>query len=181
MNYIKLNIIIQRVIRGLHDEFKFHSCSARGSFNITLPRIPKLTISARALSSGKTEDGVHELIIIDLDPPITVGVETAERFAKLFDDDAGADKSIERDAGGRSSTGNSLVGLSIIFLLYEVKQRGRQVVSKLSESVAKFCTVNSSGTITVEMSEDVLPVLDILPQTRELVETDRSATVCIED
>jgi len=124
---------------------------------------------------------VHELVVVDLDPPVAIGVEASKRFADLFDDDARADKTVKGDPWGWHSTSNNLVGFDIIFLLYEVKQWGGQVVSELGEGVTKFTAIYRPRAITVEMLENILPVLDIFPQTRELVETDGSAAVGIED
>ena len=51
----------------------------------------------------KTQDRGHELVVIDLNPPITIGVEPSERLAELFDNDTSADEAVECNAGWGST------------------------------------------------------------------------------
>ncbi len=62
-----------------------------------------------------------------------------------------------------------------IFLLHKVEQRRGEVVPELSERVAQLVTVDRSRAVSVEVLEYVLPVFDVLPQTRELQQMDMSA------
>ena len=48
-----------------------------------------------------TEDGVHELIVADLHPTISIGIQLLEGLRKGLDHDTSPDETIERDAGGR--------------------------------------------------------------------------------
>lgn len=50
-------------------------------------------------ASRRAEDSAHELLIIDLDPTIAVGIKPLERFRKGLDNDARAHEAIEGDAG----------------------------------------------------------------------------------
>lgn len=47
---------------------------------------------------------MHELIIVDLDPSITIGIQPLEGLAKLFDDDTCTDKSVKRDSRWRATS-----------------------------------------------------------------------------
>jgi len=44
---------------------------------------------------------VHELVVIDLNPPITIGIEPSERLAELLDNDTSADEAVEANARWR--------------------------------------------------------------------------------
>ena len=55
----------------------------------------------------------------------------------------------------------------------------REVVSKLVEGLSELVGVDGARVVTVEVAVDVLPVLDVLPQARELVEADRPAPVSV--
>ena len=48
--------------------------------------------------SRQTEDGVHELVVVDLHPAVAVRVELLERLGDLLDDDARAHEAVEGDA-----------------------------------------------------------------------------------
>ena len=56
---------------------------------------------------------MHELIIVDLDPPIPIRIELPKRFAQLLDNNASADESVERDSRCGSTTDSGLVSFSI--------------------------------------------------------------------
>ena len=51
------------------------------------------------LDSGRAEHGLHELIVVDLDPAVAIGVEPLEGLGEGLDDDTGANEAVERDAG----------------------------------------------------------------------------------
>ena len=53
-----------------------------------------------------TEDGVHELLVVDLHPSVAIGVELLERLREGLDHDARTHEAVERDAGGRGSRHN---------------------------------------------------------------------------
>ena len=53
----------------------------------------------------------------------------------------------------------------------------REVVSKLVEGLPELIGVDGARVVAVEVAVDVLPVLDVLPQSRELVEADRPAAI----
>jgi hypothetical protein len=62
--------------------------------------------------SGRAEDSLHELVVINLYPAVAVGVEPLEGLGEGLDDDARADEAVERDArrratreGGRGGVG----------------------------------------------------------------------------
>ena len=56
-----------------------------------------------AVLSRQAQHDLHEPIIVDLNPPIAVGVATLERLGDLLDHDARTDESVKRDARERSS------------------------------------------------------------------------------
>jgi len=56
---------------------------------------------------------LHELIIINLDVPSALGIESRKRLAELLDDDARADETVERDSRLWSTHGGSLVGFYV--------------------------------------------------------------------
>ncbi len=116
-------------------------------------------------------------------------IEAPERLAQLLDDDARADEAVERNAWRGRVASSGLCGfrncpargqlLSVvvfmqqrdrrtIFLLHKVEQRRGEVVPELPERVAQLVTVDRSRAVSVEVLEYVLPVFDVLPQTREL-------------
>ena len=47
---------------------------------------------------------MHELLVVDLHPSVAVRVELLERLRNLLDDDACADKAVERDTRRGSVT-----------------------------------------------------------------------------
>jgi hypothetical protein len=52
---------------------------------------------------------VHELVVVDLDPSIAVGIELPKALAELLNNNASTDKSVERDPRRRSTPRGSLV------------------------------------------------------------------------
>lgn len=54
------------------------------------------------VGSRSSEDGLHEGIVIDLNPSGTVGVQAIKRFGELFNDDASADEAVECNSGWAS-------------------------------------------------------------------------------
>ena len=70
-------------------------------------------------------------------------------------------------------------GVHTIFLLEEFEEAWGEVVPELSESFPQFATVDGTRAVSVKVLEDVLPVLDVLPETSELVEPDSSTSVNI--
>ena len=78
-----------------------------------------------------------------------------------------------RKAGG----GGGEEGALTVLGLEEAEERGREVVAELLQRIGELLPVDRARAVTVEVAEDVLPVLDVLPQARELVEPDRSAPV----
>ena len=57
----------------------------------------------------KAEDSVHELVVVDLDPSIAVGIELPKALAKLLNNNASADKSVKGDTRRRGTTCGRLV------------------------------------------------------------------------
>lgn len=49
-------------------------------------------------SSRQAQHSMHELLVVDLQPPVAVRVELLERLRDLLDDDARAHEAVERDA-----------------------------------------------------------------------------------
>lgn len=60
--------------------------------------------------SGQAQDGVHELIIVDLDPSIPIIIQLLEALAELLDDNTSTDESIKGDSRRRAATRCGLVG-----------------------------------------------------------------------
>lgn len=56
---------------------------------------------------------MHELIVVDLDPAIAIGIKPTKGLAELFDDDARTHEAIERDSGGGDATASGLVGFNV--------------------------------------------------------------------
>ena len=54
-----------------------------------------------------------------------------------------------------------------------------EVIAELAERLVQLVGVDRTGTVAVKVAVDVLPVLDVLPQARELVEADRPAPVSV--
>ena len=52
-------------------------------------------------TSRKTQHGLQELLIVDLNPAISVGIMASKRFGKLPDDDASTDEAIKGDSRRR--------------------------------------------------------------------------------
>ena len=61
--------------------------------------------------------------------------------------------------------------------LDEVEEGWREVVPELVQGLLEFLPVDRARAVPVEVPVHVLPVLDVLPQPRELVEPDRPAPV----
>lgn len=55
----------------------------------------------------------------------------------------------------------------------------RQVVSKGTQSLAHFVSVDTAGAIAVECLEAALPVFNVFPQSCKLLEIDGSGTVYV--
>ena len=45
---------------------------------------------------------------------------------------------------------------------------GREVVPELTEGGVQLLTVDGARTVTIKVSEDVLPILDVFPESSEL-------------
>jgi len=112
---------------------------------------------------------VDNRIIIDLNPPITVGIKSAERFRQRLDHDTGADKAVECDTW-RRATGRRGRGFAIIFALDEVEELGVEGVPELGHSLGEFYSVDGAGVVSVKVFKDTLPILNITPETRKLAE-----------
>ena len=54
--------------------------------------------SYHSITSRKAKNSQHELIIVDLDPSIMIGIQLLEGLGKLFDDNTSSDKSVKRDS-----------------------------------------------------------------------------------
>lgn len=67
-----------------------------------------------------------------------------------------------------------------VLLRHNVQQFGRKPVAKRLQSVRQFVLVDGSGSILVKVTEDALPILDVLPEACEFVEADLSAPVHVE-
>ena len=61
--------------------------------------------------------------------------------------------------------------------LNETQELRREVVAKLAEGLVELLSIDRARVVPVEVTIYVLPVLDVLPQPRKLVEPDRSAPV----
>lgn len=136
---------------------------------------------------------MHELVVVDLDPTIPVGINLLERLGQLLDDDTSPDESIEGDSGlgpSRWSTtvsrdtgrgGTSRGFKHIVFSLDELEELRGQIVSELLQSSLELCTVDRTRTVPVKVLEDILPVLDVLPESSKLIESDGPAAVGVKD
>lgn len=65
-------------------------------------------------SSRKRQNGLHELIVVDLDPSIPIAVQLGERLADLLDHDAGPDESVEGNTRSGSVTCGHPAGFNIL-------------------------------------------------------------------
>lgn len=61
----------------------------------------RTTLNGRGKCSGCAENSAHELIVVDLDPSIAVGVESLEGLRQGLDNDARAHEAVEGDSGRR--------------------------------------------------------------------------------
>ena len=55
-----------------------------------------------------------------------------------------------------------------ILALEQVQQARREVVAELRQRLAQLALVDRPGAVAVEVAEDILPVLDVLPEAGEL-------------
>ena len=78
--------------------------------------------------SWQAQHDLHEPIIINLNPPITVGVVTLERLSDLLDDDARAYESVKRDA--RERTPGVRHGRRVL-ALNEFNEARREAISEM--------------------------------------------------
>jgi hypothetical protein len=67
-----------------------------------------------------------------------------------------------------------------VFPLDELEELRRQVISELFEGGLQLCAVDRTRMVLVEVFVDVLPVLDVFPESSEFVEPNSSAAVGIE-
>jgi hypothetical protein len=77
-----------------------------------------LSLSGR-IHSGQAQNGVHETVIVDLHPAVSIRVQLLERLAELFDDDAASDESVEwdsRSAGRTARTWGHSVAHAVLVL-----------------------------------------------------------------
>jgi hypothetical protein len=63
--------------------------------------------------SRKTENSLHELIIVDLNPSITISIQPSKGLAKLLDNDTGTNKSVKRDSRWRTASTTRCRGFDI--------------------------------------------------------------------
>lgn len=61
-----------------------------------------------------------------------------------------------------------------------MQQFRRQSVTKRLQRIGQLTLVDRSRTVLVEMAEDALPILNVLPQAGKLVEADLAAAVHVE-
>jgi hypothetical protein len=54
--------------------------------------------------SRKTKNSLHKLIIVDLNPSITIGIQPSKGLGKLFDNNTCANKSVKRNPRRRTSS-----------------------------------------------------------------------------
>ena len=58
--------------------------------------------AAPECTSQQHEHGFHELVAVDLDPVVVVGVELSKRSLEVLDEHAHAREAVEGDAGRRT-------------------------------------------------------------------------------
>ena len=125
----------------------------------------------------QAQHDLHKLIIVDLNPPIAVGIETFERLGDLLDDDTRPHEPVERDTRERPRRvrhGRRVLALDELDEARRETIPGgseRSVASraeeerctmhapKLSERIPEFTRVDRPRMIPIEMSKEVLPVL----------------------
>jgi len=113
-------------------------------------------------------------------PTIAVAVESGERLGYLLHNDARAHEAVERDARLNPWVGTGL-WYRCVFALQEIEQLRGKPVTKLVQSILELGTIDTAGSIAVEVVEDALPILYVLPQAGKLVETDLTAPISVED
>jgi len=109
---------------------------------------------------------VHELLIVDLDPTITIRVDFLEGLGERLDDDATADESIEGHARGRLSVSvpdSWTDTFYIVFSFQEVHKLRRQVVSKLLQCVGEFLSIDRATPVSIKVLENILPIFNVFP------------------
>ena len=74
-----------------------HASPAHSSYASCVLHPTTLQGRADTFPSRQAQDGVHELVVVDLHPAVAVGVEPLERLADLLDDHARAHEAVERD------------------------------------------------------------------------------------
>lgn len=72
-------------------------------------------------------------------------------------------KRIAQGEGGQVKQGRLTV-----FALDKLEELRREVVAELAERVVQLVRVDRAGSVAIEVPVDVLPVLDVLPQSCEL-------------
>jgi len=132
----------------------------------------------QTFSSRQAENSLHELIIADLNPPIAVRIEFLECLAELLDNDTCTYEAVEGNTGD-SGTGN-MRGCGV-FLLDEVNHLRGEIETELLESLLKFLAVDGTRSITIKVPEDILPILNVLPEAGKLVEGDCSTAIGVKD
>ena len=61
--------------------------------------------------------------------------------------------------------------------LNETQELRREVVAELAEGLVELLSIDRARIVPVEVTVYVLPVLDVLPESRELVETNRPTAI----
>lgn len=129
--------------------------------------------------SGGAEHNLHELFVIYLDPSIPVGVRGLECFRQSLNHHTSPHKAIESNPRCWSISHRSRPRR--IFLFDQSQYHRGELVSEAAEGGSQFMSVDRTGMISVEMSENVLPIFDVSPKPLEFIETNGSAPIGIEN
>lgn len=132
-------------------------------------------ISAICCSSStlhlQTEDHAQELLIVDFDVSITVGVLLAKRSSQRLENHAQLDEIVEVD-----TTHVGAVKLSH----EQIVEALRKTIAELSEGIHELSSVNVPGIVSIVAAESLTPVIDVVPKRLEFRKTDSPVVVRVE-
>lgn len=106
-----------------------------------------------------------------VDPSVLICIEASKRLRQTLQLDAQLNEVVKED---------DTSSLFVILLQKQSYGGVRQSVSKSRECLLELVEVDVARAIAIEPSEAILPIRDVLPQSRKLVETDSSCVIPIE-
>lgn len=135
----------------------------------------------KKVSSWGGQNNPHKGFVVHLDPTAALGIMLSESLGQRLHNDTGAHESIKSDRRRWPCTAMFGHWAGCVLQDEQPDQTRGKVVAELAERPGHLILVDRSRPISIEVVENALPVLDVFPEARELVEAYGTISICIED